>query len=109
MSFVPQPCHAVILLFPVKAQHAFQDPLSPEETNILWIKQVVKNACGTYAVLHALINNKQLLQPFSDIEQYAEKLEKLPIAKRPDLIKESGFIFQAHNSVINSDSRPVLF
>ena len=63
--FFPRPVLALILVFPTaesyESQKAVEDA-SYEETsggdgeNIVWYKQTINNACGLYAILHALSN-----------------------------------------------------
>jgi ubiquitin carboxyl-terminal hydrolase L3 len=71
LANVPQPCVAVVILFPLSEKynehHAAIEtmletkPAQPKENEILFIKQTIGNACGTMAVLHAVGNNKELL------------------------------------------------
>jgi ubiquitin carboxyl-terminal hydrolase L3 len=60
LSFLPRPMQAVILLFPVTTEYeSFKDaePVEkPDMREVVWMKQIVKNACGLYALLHALLN-----------------------------------------------------
>lgn len=60
LSFLPRPMQAIVLLFPVTEEYEkFKNSEKVEEVNmnkVVWMKQVVKNACGLYALLHALLN-----------------------------------------------------
>lgn len=60
LAFLPRPIEAVVLLFPVTQEYEeFKDSesvLKPDYKNVVWMKQSVKNACGLYALLHALLN-----------------------------------------------------
>lgn len=60
LSFLPRPMQAVVLLFPITEEYEkFKNKESFEAVNnskIVWLKQLVKNACGLYALLHALLN-----------------------------------------------------
>lgn len=62
LAFLPRPLQAVILLFPVtEAYESFKDTENVENldnTKVIWMKQIVKNACGLYALLHVLLNIK---------------------------------------------------
>lgn len=62
LAFLPRPMQAVILLFPVTQEYEnFKDSEAVEEldnSKIIWMKQIVKNACGLYALLHVLLNIK---------------------------------------------------
>lgn len=74
LGFLPRPVKAIILLFPISeatevaknsAPIANEDKDAvqkdkPEKT-VIWYKQTIKNACGLYALLHCLSNNKGLL------------------------------------------------
>lgn len=63
LSFVPQPCLAVILLFPSNNEkREDKDPENIEQfKDIFFMKQLVNNACGTIAVVHAVANNADKL------------------------------------------------
>ena len=65
LEMVPQPCHGVIMLFPIKnaseEYNSAQSKRMAEEgqvvsPNLKWIKQNIGNACGTIGILHALSN-----------------------------------------------------
>eukprot|EP00940_MAST-03C_sp_MAST-3C-sp2_P003241 g3241.t1 len=69
LSFVPQPCVAVVLLFPVtennvafkkkQAEAIEEDPSSNKVSeNVFYLSQLdgLGNACGTIATIHALAN-----------------------------------------------------
>eukprot|EP01104_Vermistella_antarctica_P014093 TRINITY_DN437_c0_g1_i1.p1 TRINITY_DN437_c0_g1~~TRINITY_DN437_c0_g1_i1.p1 ORF type:complete len:256 (+),score=58.06 TRINITY_DN437_c0_g1_i1:65-769(+) len=62
LAFVAQPCLAVIFLFPsskadsLDIKSASKDPVDP---SVWYMKQHVKNACGSVAVVHALANNTE--------------------------------------------------
>ncbi len=64
LAVLPRPLNAIILLFPVtdayeqyresedKRQHADDSGIQ----NVLWFKQLLKNGCGLYGLLHAVCN-----------------------------------------------------
>jgi ubiquitin carboxyl-terminal hydrolase L3 len=66
LAFVPQPVHAVILLFPCTPKY---EEFCKEErqridkdgqtvsSNIVFYPQTIANACGTMGVLHSIANN----------------------------------------------------
>lgn len=83
LAFLPRPIKAIVLLFPIsegyekmmKAEESRRDScvleldsqsqqktskfvprLYQTESNIIWMKQNIKNACGLYALLHILLN-----------------------------------------------------
>ncbi|KAG0253058.1 Ubiquitin carboxyl-terminal hydrolase isozyme L3 [Actinomortierella ambigua] len=66
LAFIPQPVHAVILLFPIN--DAYQAYIKQERERIgqqgqvvsdklVFYPQTIANACGTMGVLHSLANN----------------------------------------------------
>jgi len=66
LSFVPQPCLALILIFPwnregVAARDAAMAPKNCHEwpPELYYMEQRVGEACGTIAVIHAILNNAE--------------------------------------------------
>eukprot|EP00007_Cunea_sp_BSH-02190019_P001020 CAMPEP_0174233176 /NCGR_PEP_ID=MMETSP0417-20130205/3279_1 /TAXON_ID=242541 /ORGANISM="Mayorella sp, Strain BSH-02190019" /LENGTH=239 /DNA_ID=CAMNT_0015311345 /DNA_START=123 /DNA_END=842 /DNA_ORIENTATION=- len=61
LSFQPQPVLAVIFLFPT-SKCCRDDSAKVVKTEDVWfMKQLVGNACGTVAVVHALANNRDTI------------------------------------------------
>lgn len=63
LAMVPRPVFAVILLFPLNRKRE-QEQISEMKTgdsvlskNVYFMKQTVKNACGTVALIHSVCNN----------------------------------------------------
>lgn len=61
LALLPRPAHAILLVFPVseahnKARETDQEQSSNVESEIIWIKQTIGNACGLMGLLHSLIN-----------------------------------------------------
>ncbi|ODV71813.1 ubiquitin-specific protease YUH1 [Cyberlindnera jadinii NRRL Y-1542] len=61
LSFIPRPCQAIIMLFPVtEAYESVKDSeessRSHDANDVIWFKQTVKNACGLYALLNSISN-----------------------------------------------------
>ncbi|XP_041378790.1 LOW QUALITY PROTEIN: ubiquitin carboxyl-terminal hydrolase isozyme L3-like [Gigantopelta aegis] len=74
LAMVPQPCTAVVMLFPVTDQSKYLYETHREEEeekikkegqtvspNVYYMKQYVGNACGTVGLLHTLCNNMSTL------------------------------------------------
>ncbi|GMM32856.1 ubiquitin-specific protease [Saccharomycopsis crataegensis] len=67
-SFIPRPIKAIVLLFPIddafetlkkqedSSRNAYEIPSNPQDEKIYWFPQRIKNACGLYALLHAVSN-----------------------------------------------------
>lgn len=72
LAMVPRPVSAVVLLFPITGATPGEETVSPPlgsrargvapGSGPVWFKQTIKNACGLYAILHALGNNCALLE-----------------------------------------------
>jgi ubiquitin carboxyl-terminal hydrolase L3 len=65
LSFVPKPIYALILILPTTPAYAKQVALEDANagvynTNdkIIWLRQTINNACGLYAILHAIANSE---------------------------------------------------
>ncbi|CAH8487201.1 unnamed protein product [Dicrocoelium dendriticum] len=63
LKSVPKPVLAVLLLYPL-SQSAEDTSLGEptESNNLILIKQVVSNACGTIALLHCIANNQHRIE-----------------------------------------------
>lgn len=78
LAFLQRPVIAIVLLFPVQKKSTIANinttAVIPTEQPV-WLKQNFKNACGFYALLHILINNKDLLRDDSVLLNYIKENE----------------------------------
>ncbi|KAJ1650036.1 ubiquitinyl hydrolase 1 [Dispira simplex] len=106
LAMVPQPCLAVLLLFPVTPAYErhFQEVRRQPQTHgdprqIFFMKQTIGNACGTMAVLHALINARDRLsiEPDGPLQRFMDRAlgEENP-AVRASLLENSTELADAH-------------
>ncbi|SCU81813.1 LANO_0B04258g1_1 [Lachancea nothofagi CBS 11611] len=76
LAFMPRPMKAIILLFPLNEffeSSKSSDIKEDSDTNKpAWFKQSVRNACGLYALIHAMSNNRELLEEGSKLGQFLE-------------------------------------
>jgi ubiquitin carboxyl-terminal hydrolase L3 len=66
LALVPRPTLALVLVFPTLPSYdreiEWEDREVPdytysgEDENVMWYKQSINNACGLYAILHAVSN-----------------------------------------------------
>lgn len=60
LAFIPRPCHAIIMLFPITAEYELlrqeEEQQRSDVSDVAWFKQTVKNACGLYALLNSISN-----------------------------------------------------
>ena len=74
LSIIPQPVLAVLLLFPItpaSEAYASQHRGTSGGDDVYYMKQTVGNACGTIALLHAVLNNTTALE--LDTSKFAAK------------------------------------
>jgi len=87
LSFVPQPCLALILIFPwsregVAKRDAAMAPRNCESPpkGLYYMEQRVGEACGTIAIIHAILNNVDRVGlkegPLYDFYQQTRDLDK---------------------------------
>jgi ubiquitin carboxyl-terminal hydrolase L3 len=66
-AMFPRPALALVLIFPaaetyesqrVKEDAQYEEYASAENEEVVWFKQTINNACGLYAILHAVCNGK---------------------------------------------------
>ncbi|KAJ8523143.1 hypothetical protein ONZ45_g376 [Pleurotus djamor] len=80
LALIPQPVKALVLIFPdigeVKARHNTEDELTrkegtlPIDPTVVYVKQTIKNACGTMAIVHALANSNVTFSPHSPMSEF---------------------------------------
>ena len=56
LQLLPQPVIALILLYPVSQVQCPGDGVLPVPEGVYFMKQTIRNACGTIALLHSLGN-----------------------------------------------------
>jgi ubiquitin carboxyl-terminal hydrolase L3 len=68
LAFLPRPAHALILVFPTTDAYETRvekedSLLTPYEAgDVVFFKQTINNACGLYAVLHAICNGSAVAE-----------------------------------------------
>lgn len=81
LAFVPRPVKALILLFPLNEVFEAEKGLKTSEksesipgdqSQLIWFKQTIRNACGLYGLLHSLASNKELLKSDSVLLKFLE-------------------------------------
>jgi len=114
----PRPVLALILVFPTtdgyERQKAVEDATYEEisrgkDEDILWYKQTINNACGLYAILHALSNGiaRQLLGANSLIANIIKTCSSLPPDTRFSVLENSTELEDAYAKVARQGSSRV--
>eukprot|EP01079_Euglenida_sp_SAG-EU17-18_P001159 gene1159-416_t len=112
LAMVPEPVAAVVLLFPTQSEkiESFRRECLPADpdTSAYYLHQYVGNACGTFALCHALFNRPDLLSGESPLIKFAEETQSLSPHERgtrfAETPPESHPVFSAHVAVANDDS-----
>ena len=104
LGFLPAPVYGFVLLFPCdnekiaagrrEAKHA----ADAEAVECFWMEQSIGNACGTIAVVHALLNNRDriALKPDSLLARYGQIGQGLSPADRGYLLGGWNEIKEVH-------------
>lgn len=108
LALVPQPVLAVLLLFPITAKDEFsqkeEGDSSARESNIsdkvYFMKQTIKNACGTVALIHSVANNlDQLnLDVDSPLQKFLSSTKQMSPEKRGKELENNLDIGSGHES-----------
>jgi ubiquitin carboxyl-terminal hydrolase L3 len=107
LQWIPHPVIAILLLYPITEETIKEDEkqikkiqqegqyISPK----LWyIKQTIRNACGTIGVLHSLANNEDIIefQPDTPIYNFIKKTKNLDPIEKANLLIHDKSISEAH-------------
>ncbi|KAI0549986.1 ubiquitin carboxyl-terminal hydrolase, family 1 [Xylaria curta] len=88
LLLVPRPVLAFIIVFPTPSDYEDRlakesamtvNTLRKESEDVVWFKQTINNACGLYAILHAVANGraKDFIEPGSHLSHLLEKCASL--------------------------------
>ncbi|XP_061189469.1 ubiquitin carboxyl-terminal hydrolase-like isoform X1 [Saccostrea echinata] len=76
LGMVPKPVAAVVLLYPITDKsEATTIGEQKQNPDLYFVKQTIRNACGTVAIVHALANNQDKIK-FLDDKHFAQFLKK---------------------------------
>jgi len=94
LAFLPSPVVAMILLFPISDKYETYRKQEEEELRkngqevspkVYFMKQTIGNACGTVALLHSILNNKDHI-PFDGSNGHLQKFLESTSDMKPDEI-----------------------
>ncbi|KAK3682233.1 ubiquitin carboxyl-terminal hydrolase, family 1 [Podospora appendiculata] len=110
-DFLPRPALAVVLVFPTTggydARLAASESSRPEYTGrgagepVLWFKQTINNACGLYAIMHALGNSKaqSFIKPDSLLFRLFQDCVPREPSERAKVLEDSAELESAYATV----------
>jgi len=110
LMLVSQPVQAVILVFPISnvveqarkevdqriSQQGGQHPVDP---TVVFIKQTIPNACGTIAILHAILNTDVTLIPGTPLVKFQGAVINKTAAERGKLLEETDVFHTIHEQM----------
>ncbi|XP_060134837.1 ubiquitin carboxyl-terminal hydrolase isozyme L1 [Zootoca vivipara] len=107
LNAVPNPACALLLLFPLTAQHENFRKKQMEElkgqevsSKVYFVKQTASNSCGTIGLLHAVANNqdKILFDEGSVLKEFLTATADLSPDERAKRLENNKAIQDAHNA-----------
>ena len=101
LMMVPQPCHALIFLFPSKAKVPFDESKAGKKASF-FLRQIsqLDEACGTIAMVHAIANNtSDLGLADGPIHKYIEAAKGEDPEKRGSLLANNNEIASLHTTL----------
>jgi len=115
LGFVPQPAIAMVLLFPSKnpdgsrAREKLEVAKHDKSDQIYFLKQIeghLDNACGTIAMIHAILNNRSLLgiegSGEATLEKFYTETKAMSPEERGKHLDTYQPIAQVHNSLLDA-------
>jgi ubiquitin carboxyl-terminal hydrolase L3 len=119
LDMVPQPAIAVLLLFPFSdacVVHREQERQRLEkdgqvvDPSVYFCKQTVGNACGTIAIIHALMNCRDKLQLDSDkfLAKFLTETASMSPEQRADALGKDDSIEAEHQALAEQGQSQVL-
>lgn len=108
LEMIAQPVQAVLLLYPLtEVQNQYQDApetIAKDCQDVWFIRQRIGNACGTIALLHALLNgSRDMFVPNSWLDQFAGMTQSLTPLERAELLEQDNQIAQLHDQATSSE------
>ncbi|XP_038114728.1 ubiquitin carboxyl-terminal hydrolase-like [Culex quinquefasciatus] len=111
LAFVPSPLKSLIFLFPcsdVYEEFRAKEDAELKAKNIehpkdlFYLRQYVHNACGTIALVHAVLNNPDIeLTEGSVMKKYLDGARDLSPEERGKLLENDAGFTETHESVAN--------
>ncbi|KAM0753067.1 peptidase C12, ubiquitin carboxyl-terminal hydrolase 1 [Meredithblackwellia eburnea MCA 4105] len=114
LAWVKTPVKAVLMLFPItegyeKARKAADGQIKDSEpetlSGVLWFPQTIANACGTFALLHALGNVTDVPLSEGPLTELFARARPLPPAERSSILATSDSLASAHSSAASEGTQ----
>ena len=104
LEFVPRPVAALILLFPVSDDNITdgrQNKGDEKFDGVFFMRQTIRNACGTIALIHAVGNNTDKInfEPNSSLKSFIDSTKTLSPDEIGKKLESNEQICSAHETV----------
>ncbi|KAI0856273.1 ubiquitin carboxyl-terminal hydrolase, family 1 [Xylaria cubensis] len=111
LSLVPRPVLAFIIVFPTPSDYedrlakesniTVNNTLQKESKDVIWFKQTINNACGLYAIIHAVANGraKDFVEPGTYLSYLLEKCASLDLSGCAAVLENDVELKSKYNSV----------
>ncbi|KAH8413004.1 hypothetical protein KR009_007376 [Drosophila setifemur] len=108
LEFIPQPVKAFILLFPcseayekhrAEEHERIKDEKEDHPADLFYMRQFVRNACGTVALIHSLANNKDVDIESGVLKSFLEKVSPLSPEERGQALGEDKQFTADHEAL----------
>ncbi|KAH9475081.1 Ubiquitin carboxyl-terminal hydrolase isozyme L3 [Psilocybe cubensis] len=111
LSLIPRPALALLVIIPLtptwKETREREDGAKGEYTGsgesepVIWFKQTIHNACGSYGLIHCVLNSpeaRKKIIPGSEFERILHKAIPLKMKERAAVLEESDVLEAAHEA-----------
>ncbi|KAI0876664.1 ubiquitin carboxyl-terminal hydrolase, family 1, partial [Hypoxylon argillaceum] len=105
LSIVPRPVLALIIVFPTPSDYEArldqESDLIAKNDDVIWFKQTINNACGLYAIIHAVANGRarDYIEPGSHLSCLLEKCASLDPAACATMLENDTELESKYNAV----------
>uniref|UniRef100_A0AAG5DH43 Ubiquitin carboxyl-terminal hydrolase n=1 Tax=Anopheles atroparvus TaxID=41427 RepID=A0AAG5DH43_ANOAO len=106
LEMVPKPLKSLIFLYPCSKAHEERRAKEDEELksknivhpeNLFYTRQYIHNACGTIALIHAVLNNPDIdIEEGSVLKKYFDDAKALSPEARGELLTKNGEFMAKH-------------
>ena len=118
LQFIPQPCSALFLLFPVtdkyerfRKQEIEQLKKNPQHISekVVFTLQTIPNACGTIGLLHSLLNGLDEDEILVDgaLKRIKDKLNGRTCVERAQVLEEDEDLASIHREIAHQGQSEV--
>lgn len=116
LSYVPSPLKSLIFLFPCSDAYEAYRAKEDEELkaknlehpkNLFYMRQYVHNACGTIALVHAVLNNPDIeLEEGSVLKKYKDATKDMTPEERGKVLENDVGVSETHECVAIEGQTP---